>query len=289
MHADPRDFGKALRQRVEEAAAAVAKSTVQGHFDTFGDDVLKRVETITVQEARKAMADVKADLHAEARFTTRMIEQIEQRLGEAVAKLAAVDITRIEVRQLEVDADVQRLLKQRADLAADLVGIRKAESELRQLATALIGQTEQVDHVAKTIGGQIAKLQQETEDRATAAANLAVTGMQATVLQKMQDDFGAMREELETHFLAKLRDDLSEIFGHGIADAFKGPHVEGDTYKRGDMVMFLGSTWIAKRETDMKPSISEGKDAPWGLLAAGGFGHKLIEKNKRAASGGRKG
>lgn len=288
MHADPRDFGKALRQRVEEAAAAVAKAEVQGHFDTFGDDVMKRVEVVTAQEARKAVADLKADLQADARFTSRMIEQIERQLGEAVAKLAVVDVARVEVRQMEVDADVQRLLKQRADLASALVEIRKAESELRQVAKALIGQTEQVDHVAKTIGAQIAKLQRETEDRATAAASLAVTGMQAVVLQKMQLDMTAIREELEASF-AKLRDDLGAHFGQGIVDAFRGPYVEGDTYKRGSIVMFLGSTWVAKTETVDRPSLSEGKDAPWGLLAAGGFGHKLIEKQKRQASSGRKG
>jgi DNA repair exonuclease SbcCD ATPase subunit len=288
MHADPRDFGKALRQRVEEAAGAVAKAEVQGHFETFGDDIRKRVEVITTQEARKAIADLKADLQADARFGARVIEQIERQLGEAVAKLAALDTDQIEVRQAEIDADIKRLLKQRSDAAADLAAIRKAEGELRQLAKALIGQTELVDHVAKTIGAQIATLRSETEDRATAAANLAVTGMQATVLHKMQIDFTAMREEIEGHF-AKLRDEVAELFGSGLVDAFKGPYVEGDTYKRGDMVMFLGSTWIAKRQTTDKPTISEKNDSPWGLLAAGGFGHKLIEKQKRAAAGARKG
>jgi hypothetical protein len=288
MHADPRDFGKALRQRVEETATAVAKTEVQTHFDTFGDDILKRVETITVQEARKAVDSLKADLQADARFSARVIDQIEKQIGEAVAKLAALDTDQIEVRQAEIDGDIKRLLKQRSDAATDLAAIRKAEGELRQLAKALIDQTEQVDHVAKALGAQLASLKADTEARATAAANLAITGMQATVLHKMQDDVREMRDAMESDF-SKLRDEVLDLLGQGIAEAFKGPYVEGDTYKRGNMVMFLGSTWIAKHETADRPTLSEKKDSPWGLLAAGGFGHKMIEKQKRAASGGRKG
>lgn len=288
MHADPRDFGKALRQRVEEAAAAVAKTEVQGLFDSFGADIHKRVDVVTRQEARKAVADLKADLQADARFTSRMLDQVEKQLADHGAKLAAVDLTRIEARQAEADGDVQRLLKQRADLASDLVGIRKAEGELRQIAKALVDQMEIVTHVGATIGAQIAKLRQETEDRATAAANLAVTGANAVALQKMQSEMTTMREEFEGLF-TKLREELTDHIGEGIVAAFRGPYVEGDLYKRGEMVMFLGSTWIAKGQTVERPSLSEGKDAPWGLLAAGGFGHKLIEKHKRTASGGRKG
>lgn len=288
MHADPRDFGKALRQRVEEAAGAVAKAEVQRHVEAFGDDIHKRVDTMSVEAARKAVTSLKADLQADARFTALQIEAIDKRVAELAARMAPMDLTSVEVRQAEIDADAKRLLKQRADLASDLVSIRKAEGELRQLAKALIGQTEMVDHVAKTIGAQIAGLRSETENRATAAANLAVTGMQADVLHKMQSDFAAMREEIDLHF-AKLREEFAELMGGGIVDAFRGPYVEGDTYKRGDMVMFLGSTWIAKGQTSDRPTISEKKDSPWGLLAAGGFGHKLIEKQKRAAAGARKG
>lgn len=315
MNADPRDFGKALRQRVEDTAGAVAKTQVDAGLQMFGDDIRARVATITKAQAKAEVAELKADLQAESRYQARVLEQVEKRLGEIAGQLGLIDVEKITVMQAELDADARRMIKQRGALAEDLVEIRKAESQLRLVAKALVEQTEQVDHVAVTIGAQLVEMRKDSEDRARAAAMLAVADMESVVLRKMQLDHDTMRKETEASMTAlrtEIREALASVIEKFSADAaelqtqlvkaadaatdpsgpdmplvprsFRGPYVEGEVYKRGDMVMFLGSTWIAKRQTPARPAISDSPASPWGLFAAGGFGHKLTDKQKRQAS-----
>jgi hypothetical protein len=321
MGIEARDFGKALRERVEKTATDVAKSEADRQITAFATGVREAALRLTGEEVRKAAADIKADLLVDSRMQDRTLVQVTEHLTEIDKKLAAVDLDAIRAVQAEITADMARLTKQRRQAAEELIAIGKAEGDLRRAAAALERQSEGMLHLATVIGKQIADLQQTTEDRARGAANLAVAALEGDLLKRLAEKSNSTDERLEGE-LSKLSDAVTasvveatarimepvakavadldatretfesetaalhtdmvkaaeRLLNPDAADAplmprdFRGPYVEKQTYQRGDLALFLGSTWIAKTKTSEKPAISTDPSAPWGLLAAGGFG-----------------
>lgn len=342
MDGDPRDFGKALRARVEQTAVGVARAMVAEQFEALGTEIRKAGEQAAVEAARRHVQSLKADLRADVRFNERVLEQIDKRLSDVGATLALVAPDHVAALQAEIAGDVARLRKQRHDMAKDLEAIRRADDELRSIAKALEDRAERVDHVAQEIGKRIVTLTEEIQKRADGSARMAVADLTSEALgrlaeigksmearidllgehvvakadasvreavaqsvapvEKAKGELTSLRKAIEAEIdawaqtrsdlirkfedeAAALQTDLVKAADHVIdptADsapllprAFRGPYADGVSYQRGDLAMFLGSTWIAYRKTSERPKVDPDDGRAWGLFAAGGFGGNL--------------
>lgn len=227
MSDEAAEFGKALRAKVDAAAATVAeriaRETTDSRFEVLGKRIDVWAREAAAHETRERIAAAKGDL----------IEKLALATGQAQSRADAIDRQFAELRKTVEGIDASglelRVAKAMSLEARARVRLRMSEDQMART----------VDLVEKTA----VELQNLRGDVAKAAIDAA----EAAVLE-MEDRIGKA-QPVEVKEPAPVRES----------------YIKGEVVKAGEERIFLGMVWKANRDTTAAPGFTFGKNADWDL------------------------
>lgn len=216
-------------------------------------------------------------------------EQIDHLIGLAVEQrneLARLEQV-IPSLRLQLRSEVELAMETvEPELRADLSAFcqQTAEQQIAALRGSIPTTPEQIE---AALSGKVAQarvdLAASTSERFSSAVSAldsrvaeriaaVVSGLEKTAAEKVEQYIAADRER-ERAALEQLQSDVAGLSQRALAAADtltpRGPWQAGETYKRLDIVVLGGSSYIATRETTERPGRSA---RDWSLLAARGGG-----------------
>ena len=242
-------LGAALRQRTE----AIVKAAIDARLEALGASVTTWAERAAQGAVYKAAAaaaapavDGLAELRAQAARTDETLARYE-----AVFRAADPERTRNDLAELA--ATQGRLEKSRGDILqqiasvhghAQVIAAEVAESSARAEAARAAVEAE--------VQGLMTKMAETAASAATMAANDAASALAA-----------AMTERVEAA--------ITETAAKNLADAYRGPWADGTIYKRGDLALHRGTTWIRTSDPSEggTPPPSAAPGNPWRIFVGG--------------------
>ena len=307
MDGNPQDFAKQLRASVQTIAKSAVDEALRGLQDT-----LAKAADMSAQEAvRKAAESLRADTLANQRFQDRVIEQMQGKIDHLQQLLKAFDHDAAQSVLKAVRHEQEALRRQQAEIEADHSGLKTMANRVHILAKLLVDtDTDHTTALAKT-AATLETLLQTTDERASAAAQQAVESLTAATIAKageaqteahgramatldawqasadaavvkMRDEAATLSDELilrADSFLKASADEATPL----VPRAYRGPFKDGAGYQRGDLVTYLGSTWISVKKNDIRPMVMTEDGAPWQLFAAGGVGGVAAKRAPKEA------
>lgn len=163
------EFGKRLRAAAERMAETAAKRAVEQGLAPIGGDIEKWAAAAADRAARQAVAELAKDLLPETALNARSIAKVESAVEAQARALAAIDRTTLQATYDEIQTDISRLRKQRAELAADLKEVsgdldiaKRAAEEATKAVRDMIAirdrMAAEIDTVAKAIGDRVREI-----------------------------------------------------------------------------------------------------------------------------------
>jgi len=289
------EFGKRLRATLDAAAKAAAQAVVEKRFEAFGSDVVGWSQRAAREAVMASMLEAVQPVHAALGRLEGQLAGAEAKLAKQAELLAAVDAARLRNDRDELEVTQGRLEKARGDILAE---IRAASSEVakeadqaRKLVGSLLIERDDVASLAASIAARIEALHGDVAKEAETAAVAATERLKGDLLGEM-DAFSETLREITAEDVKKFRAESAGVLSRARAEMashldairkrhsesaglllarFRGPHEAGESYAKGDVTVFRGSTWIAKRAPDGTLPSADPK-GPWALFAAGVVG-----------------
>jgi septal ring factor EnvC (AmiA/AmiB activator) len=289
------EFGKRLRATLDAAAKAAAQTVVEERFTKFGSDVVGWAERAARDAVLASMLEAVRPVHAALGRLEGQFAGTEEKLAKQAELLAAVDTARLHNDREELDATQGRLEKARGDILAEIRAASTAVAEeadrVRKLAGNLLTAREDAASLASALAARIEAIHGEVAKAGEEAAAAAMERMKGDFLSEMDafseslrgvlaDDLKKFRAEsagVLSRARVEVTSSLDAMHKRASDDAglllsrFRGPYEEGDAYAKGDIAVFRGSTWIAKRNPK-GTAPSADPQGPWALFASGGIG-----------------
>jgi hypothetical protein len=210
------------------------------------DNIQKAVLTSLVGQINKIRDDTDTRVHMAAHAAASLA--VEALTKDAVAKMAeaSLAVTMASVRATDA-------VRKAEDFTIRTVEVRDAIIKAGQA---------QIDTWGEKSRDVLAKFTQDADRLSTELVQKADAALTAAAAQ---GDAQAADNQANPPLVPR---------------AYRGPYRDGETYQRGDLVTYLGSTFIAVERTGARPLVSNDPDAPWQLFAAGGMGGGFTNSKK---------
>lgn len=184
---DEAEFGKRLRVATEKMAVAAAKRAVEEGLAPIGGDLQKWSSAAADRAARAAVAELAKDLLPETALNARMIAKVEAAVEGHARALASMDRDTLEASYSEIQTDIARLRKQRADLAADLKEVTADLDTAKRAAEDASKAVGDMMALRDRMAAEIEAMAKTISDRAREIAESETAGIRADMVALVED------------------------------------------------------------------------------------------------------
>lgn len=270
--AGEQELGKALRRATDN----LIRKALEGFTERFGADVERWARAAATDAVRKAADDAARPAVEGIAYIRAKAETFEEKLARHEAVIRAIDMPKLANDYAEMRRAQVRLEAARGGILEEISAAKRAtlgeRVELLALCEQVLEGRNDLTKVALTLTEQASTLKGEVVSLAEKAAAGAIEGLVRETRIELDDFLKTTRAFIAEVVvgaeakIAEAAEKAREMTKGTLASMrWVGPHVKGSVHSEGDIVTFLGATWVNKG----------GKGQPgtegWELFAGGGI------------------
>lgn len=266
------ELGKALR----EATDKLIRKHLDEFTERFGSDVEAWAQRAAADAVRKAAEAAAAPAVESIAYLRQKNEDQGATLARHEAVIRAIDMPKLANDYAEVRQAQERLEKARGDILEEIAAAKRAalseRVELIELCQTMLDGRNDLTKVALAVTAEASTLKGEIVSLAETAAKAALEAH--TVASRLElDDFLKTTRAVLAEVVVKAEAEIAgaiektqEMTKGSLASMrWCGPYAKGSVRSEGDIVTFLGATWI-NRGGNGQPGTNG-----WELMAGGGI------------------